>query len=368
MKSAKLVPMLLTSLVFLAVWTGCSKEEDAYVIPDTYNFDNVNYTGQLQRISMLNEMKAYMSLASNNGFVLDADRLKAMYSNDMEAAQWSGNYDDSKQLKSKTFEGVRDDFAFCFDRIAEASQSTVPSSNGQAGRVQSTVNPDKTYLLDANGLEQAQIIQKGLMGACFYYQATAVYMGAEKMSADNSYREEGSATLMEHYWDEAFGYLGLPTDYPTNVEGLQFWGSYLEKRNAVLENREDLYNSLIKGRAAISANLLGDRDEAIETARHEWEKLVVACALHYLNDSYEHFEDLALKAHGLSEAIGFIYSLQFNPSKRITNQRVEHYLAAIGGAASFPEMNLYATSKEDLLQVRDELAADYGFEELKSDF
>ena len=46
--------------------TSCKKDDDPvidepdYTIPTTYNFDNVSYSGQTQRIGMLTEMKAYM--------------------------------------------------------------------------------------------------------------------------------------------------------------------------------------------------------------------------------------------------------------------------------------------------------------------
>ena len=46
--------------------------------------------------------------------------------------------------------------------------------------------------------------------------------------------EEGKGTDMQHHWDEAFGYFGVPTDFPTNTEGLVGLGKYCNKVDAQL--------------------------------------------------------------------------------------------------------------------------------------
>jgi len=60
------------------------------------------------------------------------------------------------------------------------------------------------------------------MGACLYYQATSVYMGASKMDVDNETIVPGEGTAMQHHWDEAFGYFSVPKDFPLNKSGLFF--------------------------------------------------------------------------------------------------------------------------------------------------
>ena len=216
-------------LIFVIASVGCDKDDDdtpTYDIPQTYSFANVSYSGQTQRLSMLNELKSYMKTANTMGTALDADRMKAMYANDAANAGFSGTYDDSKQLKSKTFESVRADFEALMDEMAAASQSTIAGSEGLSGVIESA-NGEKRYLVGGDGVEHAQLIEKGLMGACFYYQATAVYFGDDRMNVDNETVVEGEGTEMEHHWDEAFGYLGVPIDFPTNTDGLFFWGQLL---------------------------------------------------------------------------------------------------------------------------------------------
>lgn len=371
MKTILLPYLRMLPLVGLLLLSqACEKGDDnnpSYEIPTTYSFENVNYSGQTQRLAMLLELKSYMGTANTSGTVLDAAKMKAMFSNDAANAGWSNSYEASKQLKSKTFENQRTVFEDLIEELALASQSTVAGSAGQAGVVTSA-DGSKSYLLGDDGLEHAQLIEKGLMGACFYYQATAVYMGAEKMNVDNETVEPGEGTQMEHHWDEAFGYLGVPKDFPTSKDGLVFWGGYSDKRDAILGTNGKLMEALIKGRAAISNKDLVTRDKAIAEAQSAWELVSVGTALHYLNAGMDNFDDMALRGHALSEAIAFTYSLQFNPNKQISNSQVGGVLELIAGAATFDQMNLYQADKTNLQQAKDLLAGYYQLESMKDDF
>ncbi len=364
--SISLKILLLGGLVF---WQACEKEDSnpKYDIPNTYNFENVSYSGQTQRLAMLLELKSYMGSSKTAGTTLSADRMKAMFSNDAATAGWTNTYEDTKQLKSKTFTGQQATFEALFDELALASQSLVAGAEGQAGVVNS-LDGTKSYLLGDDGLDHAQLIEKGLMGACFYYQATAVYMGADKMNVDNETVEPGEGTAMEHHWDEAFGYLGVPKDFPTTKDGILFWGSYADKRNAVLGSNAQLMDALLKGRAAISNKDLAARDEAIKEAQAQWELIAVGSALHYINESLNNFEDMALRGHALSEGVAFTYSLQFNPNKKVSNTQVGEILTLMGGSDAFDKMNLYQADKTKLQEARDLLAGYYGLESKKDDF
>ncbi len=367
MFSLRIFALLFTSIIFMI---SCSKDEDTtpeYEIPSTYSFDNVSYTGQTQRLSMMTELKRYMGTSISENGVLDATRLKAMFANDVTKAQFEGTYEDSKQIKSKTFEIVQNDFELLFDELAEVSQSTTEGLEGVSGRI-SSLDGAKTYLVGADGLDHAQVIEKGLMGACFYYQATAVYFGADKMNVDNEIVEAGEGTEMEHHWDEAFGYFGVEKNFPSSLDNLLFWGNYSNKRNEILGSNQKMIDALLKGRAAISNKDLDARNEAITTARKEWELIAVGSALHYLNSGINNFDDMSLRSHGLSEAIGFVFSLQFNPDKKITNSEVGEILTMIAGDDDFANMNLYNTTVERLQQAKDKLANDYDLNDKKDEF
>lgn len=347
-------PLLGTIILSLLLFTACDPTEE-YEIPTTYDFENVNYSGQTQRLAMLTEIKSYLSTANVTGTTLDANKLKAMYANDTANAGFAGTYEASKQLKNKTFEGVRAVFETLMDEAETASQSTSAASNGTAG-ISTSTDGEKNYLVSAGGLEYAQVIEKGLMGACFYYQATSIYMGADKMNVDNETVVEGEGTEMEHHWDEAFGYLGAPINFPTNTDGLFFWAKYSNTVNGILNTNKRLMDALIKGRAAIHNGDLDTRDEAISEARAVWEEVVAGSVIHYINSATENFDDETRKVHALSEAVAFAYSLQFNEGKTVTNAQVNEMLVLLGGSSDFSSMNFYDVPLADLNQAKSTLA------------
>ena len=117
----RVIPFL--SLILLL--GSCGNDDDMVIdpleIPETYNFENANYSGQTQRLAMMLELKNYMKTARTSGVALDANKLKAMYANDATNADWVGTYDASKQLKSKTFESQQT----VFDDLLEALRRLV---------------------------------------------------------------------------------------------------------------------------------------------------------------------------------------------------------------------------------------------------
>jgi hypothetical protein len=94
----------------------------------------------------------------------------------------------------------------------------------------------------------------------------------------------------------------------------------------------------------------------------------VGAALHYLNDGIDEFADMAIRGHAVSEAIGFIYSLQFNDGKKVTNAQVNELLTLVAGSANFSEMNLYETTAANLQAAKDKLAGYYGLTADKDKF
>lgn len=335
-----------------------------YDIPAIYNFEHVSYSGQTQRLAMLTEMTSYMKSGVSADVSLDLDQLTAMYTNDSSLAGWQGSYDSSKQLKNKTFELVQGDFETLLGQMVEASTSTTNYAAGTAG---TSISSDgtKTYLFNERGVEPVQLIEKGLMGACFYYQATTVYLGWDKMNVDNISVEPGVGTEMEHHWDEAFGYLGAPIDFPTNTDGLFFWAKYANTTNAITGNNRTIMEALLKGRAAISNNDLQTRDEAIVEVRDAWEQIVAATAIHYLNIAEGSFDDEAIRLHALSEALAFIYSLNFNEDKAQSNEIIDAYLDQLATTADITAFDLTSSTTASILAVRDQLAADFGLSDVK---
>ncbi|RDV16953.1 DUF4856 domain-containing protein [Pontibacter diazotrophicus] len=344
-------------------FSSCSdeKEDDpSYNVPQTYNFENVSYTGQTQRIQMLDELDAYIK-TGHNGVELDAQKMKDMYANTNNAfSDASLNAATSKQLKNKTIVTAQDDFEGYFDAVAAASQSNgTAAAEGTAGILR-TNDGTRGYLVDENGLEYAQVIQKGLMGAVFFNQAVEGYLSAEKIgpAVDNTNVTPGEGTKMEHHWDEAFGYFGAPADFPANTTGLKYWANYSNQVDAALGSNKALMDAFIKGRAAISAKDMEGKDEAAATIRTEWERLVAASTIHELNAAKTNIADQAKKSHYLSEAIGFAMGLQYITASKLSAAQYQEVMHAIGH-------NLYETTADDINAAINILSTAYGMDNIK---
>jgi hypothetical protein len=171
---------------------------------------------------------------------------------------------------------------------------------------------------------------------------------------------------MQHHWDEAFGYWGVPNDFGT--EGFEydntasyhrFWAKYTNSVDANLSVNATLMKAFIKGREAINDKNYTARDAAISEIRSTWEMVSVAMAIHYLNGAKADLADDALRNHQLSEAVGFIWSLQFNPEQKMMDSEIVNLI-------SNNLDNLYEVSVADLNTVIDQLAAVYGLEAVKN--
>ncbi len=351
-------PYIFLAVFFLVVFVGGCKECDdpiCFEVPSTYSFTNVSYTGQTERLNMLEEMTTYMKTGDNSGTVLDAQVLKDMYANQNNPFSFTS----SKQLKDKTFSLDADLFETYMDNIALASQSTVPGSNGVAGVVESNDGSVK-YLFDENGIEYTQIIEKGLMGAVFYYQATSVYLSEDKIggAVDNETIIPGEGTAMEHHWDEAFGYLGVPTDFPTNTDGIRFYGKYCNSRDPFVGTNDNLMDAFILGRAAISNKDMDVKAAQVPIIRFTWELVVASTAIHYLNGGNANLADDAIRNHQLSEAIAFTSALKYNTTKLISDAQIQEVLDLIG-------TNLYEVTSSDLVAARNILSSVYALDEVK---
>ena len=341
------------------------------VAPATYEFtdDNgnntVSFTGQRQRLNMLSEMTSYLKSANNPGTALEASTLLAMYANDgytWEDSEGLSMTGSSKQLKNKTVGGdsfYTDMFEGYMNGIAEASANTVDGvtdgAAGQAGVVLSTTNPAKQYLQDAQGQEWTQLIEKGLMGACFMYNISSVYLAPGKMDVDNTTAVDPAAgkyyTAMAHHWDEGYGYFTDAVDYAPGGNGTnRFWGKYANSRETVLGSATKISEAFRLGRAAIANDVMAVRDAQIAVINAELERLAAGTAIHYLNDAVSDFGDDALRNHELSEAKAFIQALQFIAGTSVPTAEVEHLLEDLGE-------DYYNVTTAAITEVRDELAA-----------
>ena len=344
-------PFILSAILLLTI--SCEKDKN-YDIPSSYNFTNASYSGQVQRLDMLGELETYMKTANTSGAVVEAAIMKAMFANDGHAWTSTDLNSSTKQLKNKTFELVQTQFESYMDSLAAISSSNTAGSNGVAGIVSSS-DGAKNYLFNANGVEYTQLIAKGIMGACFYYQALSVYSGTDKMNVDNTTLVDGKEyTTMEHHWDEAFGYFGAPIDF-TNVSttGYRYWAKYAFKGDATHDLINKTMTAFIKGRAGISNQDTDTRDTQIMELRTQWELIAVTTAIYYLEEAKGNIADDALRNHELSEALAFIRSLAYNVDARISATEITAVESHLG-------TNFYTVSSSHIDMAINELKTVYG--------
>ncbi len=274
---------------------------------------------------MLSEIVA--ELGKGKTQALDFDKLMNLYANTGNAFADATLNSSGKQLRDKTFSADTSFFVSMFKAAAENSAdfAVTTAGNGTAGVAISITDPTKKYLVDSNGVEYAQVLQKGLMGAIFYYRIAEEYTTIEKLNlADNITVNAGEGTQMQHYWDEAFGYLGVPTiltvanyDSLSTAKALKFYGSYISKGKTVGTINNTL-NAFIKGRDAINRKDYTTRNIAAAEIRRNLE-LVNACAfISYMNQAKADISDYAIKCHTLSEGFGFFLSLKYNSERKLS--------------------------------------------------
>lgn len=332
-------------------------------VPTTYSFtdgtnNTVSYGGQTERLDQLTEMTTYMKTGISG--VLTNQALTDMFANTGGNGGGNFSFTSTKKLMDKCLAADTSLFIDYMDSLAIASQDYASAaSDGQAGTLTSGTS---TYLFAANGIEYTQLIEKGLMGAVFMYQATQIYFGSGKMNVDNTTAVDAGAgeyyTEMEHHWDEAFGYFGVPVDFPTNTTGIRFWGKYCNSRDGDLGCNAVMMNGFLRGRAAISQDALDIRDEEIVNIRNMWEKISARQAVQYLEDAKSNFGvDNALFLHQLSEAYAFIMCLKYVPleTRVITYTEIETLLDTNIGT------DFWQVTQIDLTNAINSLNSIYGF-------
>jgi len=371
----KMIFALTATSIMMA---SCKKDEPsveevpvATVFPSTYNFDNVSYTGQTKRLDMLEAMTAELKKA-NAGTQVDSSLLARMYSNSGNPFGDASLDGSGKQLKNKTYSSVgafnASYFEYLMKRQGDISQFA--GNTWSAGSAGVATSGTKSYFFDENGVEYTQLIEKGLMGAVFYYNIAEVYTRPGKIGAsvDNTIVTPLEGTDMEHHWDEAFGYFGAPIDFSSSVTvNARYHAKYSKKgQTAGLETTDKVMNQFIKGRYGITNKNYNYRDQAATQLRVEYEKILVTTAIHYLNSAKSNFSDNALRNHALSESYAFIFSLAYNSDKVISNtdfDLVKSYFEVAAGPTTVP--SFLAITVADINSAIDKLSSVYSLDAVK---
>lgn len=333
--------LFLGLAAFAGGMTSCKDNDDdnkpvvTEQIPTTYNFENVNYKGQTVRLLLADSMiKIFKGLEKpGTTTTVTKAQLEALYDN-------TGNYfsdiTTGKKISDKIFGGTGGELdknmRNWFDTIAVRSTK-------YAGSKDATTNSQGLYLLE--------YVEKNLMGGLFYYQAMN-YLNNEVPVADNNTVVAGEGTQMEHNWDEAFGYFGAarefnkltdteiaanPSQKDFNNDGKIdvtseknfFFARYAGNRDknyavftsAQTDFTKDIFDAFIKGRYYIGKKDYAKRDEAANTIKATWDKIIGASAVHYADGIKTNIATPGANNGRWAELKLFVEMTQFNNATKL---------------------------------------------------
>jgi hypothetical protein len=241
--------------------------------------------------------------------------------------------------------------------------------------------------VSADGRDYRELLQKFLLGAVAYSQATDDYWDdADEdhgLKVSNAEAEDGKPySALEHHFDEGYGYFGAARDYldytddqlasstpyrdTDEDEKIDLTAEYnfgfstnAGKRDkgsaeaAPTDFSKDIFEALLAARQLIAeadgelseaqmTELQGYRDQAV----FGWEKVIAATCVHYINDVLRDMNRFGTTgedgykfldhAKHWSELKGFALGLQFNPRKKLTDDEFLELHTLLGDAPVLP--------------------------------
>jgi hypothetical protein len=427
-KKIQWLVLLLTvaSLFFVA----CGSDEDAedsdlegeagatVEIPQAYVFDSrfvegessVSYSGQVVRNLLLQDLKSLTDSVGKDGArpITVSDMLK-LY-----------EYDDALNLKTLTTTGglaaseshysalstgknlvgkISDEPVIGYNRPADDLVREWFKAIADNAQDSDKLGTPMAYTTD-DGVDMSQMINKVLIGAVPYYQATGVYLNS-LLERDNSEARDGTDpyTAMEHAWDEAFGYFGAARDYfrytddqlagkvddftfDSNSDGsIDFKSEYnfglsrnagkRDKGGSGVDFTQEIFSAFLAGRTAITnQGSVAEISAYRQTAANGMEKVIAATVVHYINDTLSDMSDLGTADENIAnlnkhwaEMKGYTVALQYNPFRLITDGQLAELHGIMGKAPIYdkPGSNTYNTQVSNYKRAKDVLQAAYGF-------
>ena len=427
-----LAVLLTVASLFLAACGSDEEETDelaeageaTIAVPQAYVFDSrfmegessVSYSGQVVRNLLLQDLKSTTDSVGKDGArpIAVSDLLKFY------------EYDDALNLKTLTTTGALSASESHYSALStgknlvgKISDELVIGYNQTAddlvrewfkGIAENSQDSDKlgtpmAYTTD-DGVDMSQMINKVLIGAVPYYQATGVYLGG-LLERDNSEARDGTDpyTSMEHAWDEAFGYFGAARDYSrytdeqlagkvddftfdSNGDGsIDFKSEYnfglsrnagkRDKGGSGVDFTQEIFNAFLAGRTAITnQGTVAEISAHRQAAANGMEKVIAATVVHYINDTLSDMSKLGTADENIAnlnkhwaEMKGYTVALQYNPFRLITDGQLAELHGIMGKAPIYekPGSNAYNTQVANYKRAKDVMQAAYGFSNTNMD-
>ena len=426
-KKIQWLAVLLTIASLFLSACGSDEEDDVELeesgsatiaVPPAYVFDSrfvegessVSYSGQVVRNLLLQDLKALTdSVGKDGGRSVSVQDMLKLY-----------EYDDALNMKTLTTTGSLSALESHYSSLStgknlvgKISDEPVIGYNRTADDLvrewfeaiaDNSQDPDKlgtpmAYTTD-DGVDMSQMINKVLIGAVPYYQATGVYLNS-LLERDNSEARDGTDpyTAMEHAWDEAFGYFGAARDYSrysdeqlagkvddftfdSNSDGsIDFKSEYnfglsrnagkRDKGGSGVDFTQQIFSAFLAGRTAITnQGSVAEISAYRQTAAEGMEKVIAATVVHYINDTLSDMSKLGTGEENLAnlnkhwaEMKGYTVALQYNPFRLITDGQLAELHGIMGKTPIYdePGSNSYKTQVANYQRAKDVMQAAYGF-------
>jgi hypothetical protein len=392
--------LLLFAVFFSIISCDTNNTNDIIETPETYEFtrngsSTVSFSGQTTRIKMSSELSSAMTDFDNSTeeLLLQMFRNQGGNGEDVDPYSESELNSSTKSVKSKvaastdffsTNTAVSSQIKADFENWISAQVNEVfPNENisaqeGIAGQI-----PDgtSTRYVNAKGFEYNQMVSKSLIGALMTDQILNNYLSTSVLDAGEN-REENSNgitldgktyTNMEHKWDEAYGYLYGTSANPSNPNAtIGSDDNFLNKYVGRVESdsdfsgiAQDIFNAFALGRAAIIAGDYDLRDEQANIIRARISTIIGVRAVYYLQSGKTVLEqsnpEYGAAFHDLSEAFGFVYSLQFTripgtDTPYFSKTEVDSFLNQLQN-----ENGLWDVTPETLENISTQIATKFSF-------
>lgn len=299
---------------------------------------------------------------------------------DESIAEHGGSISSPEGLMVAFFETIEE------NAINRANGTTRTGPNGETLPV---------YVTES-GQDLAQFADKFSLMAVAYQQGTDDYLDSgtdgKGLDAPNTQDEDSPYSVLEHQWDEGFGYYGATRDFLAHsdqeIADKGYWDTdgdgaidlnseytfslagYSAKRDVGAVDATDFTTqateAFLTGRAIITSadgELSADQMAALEEQRDiavlAWEKTMAANVVHYINGTLQLMNDFGSEDYDFlehatqwSEAKAFALGLQFNPRMSLSDSDFAQLHELLADAPVLPD-----AEQADIDQYRDDLVA-----------
>jgi hypothetical protein len=375
--------VLITSILISGMLLyGCKKSDPSpsssstpsYSIPTTYNqFTNVDYSESAIVVGMTTALSNGIALGTgvSPATVPTALNLQVLlnllsnYGNPFNSGTVSYKgipYNTSGfSIEGNTLPSSQAQLIGYLDSLVSVSNSGNVASSGVAGLGLSKDATPKRYLLSANGINYAQVLKKALMNDLVLYQ---ISNRVQNFNLDNTVSVSGkNYTALEHNWDVAFGYYGVPDSFPIIKSPLSLWGSYSNQVDSGLHCNRIVMTAFLTGRAAIVNKDMATLQAQADIIVTEFDIMNAGAVCQELNEIQTALNagDVVKLISALSECYGFVLAMQnnTNPNRKISNDQIATLL-------SYFPTNFWNVKQSDLDTIRNYIGSIYGFTSAQS--